>query len=154
MIGEGYPGRTSSSAPVIPGARFWGEDQLRKIRPPLVAAFAQRRAPAIGVKTGRGSRGVTVGLPAAAAGIVPAAVFNEAHHILQRVPQKYADFMGKRPFPAETAAQLFQQRTAAVGRRIAPLLQKRPDGRLRQNLPEPGRPIDIQHSGARAGTDV
>ena len=38
-----------------------------------------------------GGIGVTIGFPAAAAGEVAARIFDKAHHIVERIAQKYAD---------------------------------------------------------------
>mgnify|MGYP000169942468 CR=1 FL=1 len=42
-----------------------------------------------------GGTGITIGFPAAAAGEVAARIFDKAHHIVERIAQKYADLMGE-----------------------------------------------------------
>ena len=61
-----------------------------------------------------GGTGITIGFPAAAAGEVAARIFDKAHHIVERIAQKYADLMGEISLAAEPAGQLPQKRRVVV----------------------------------------
>ena len=54
-------------------------------------------------KTLLGSHRVSIGLPAATAGIVSALVLDESHHIFQRITEEYANFVRKVLLQAEAA---------------------------------------------------
>lgn len=86
-----------------------GGDQFRDLHAPQKALFAPHSTLTVLFKPPLGGCGVAVGLPASAAGVVPAAVADKAYHILQRIPQKYADLMGKFLLQTETVRKLFQQ---------------------------------------------
>ena len=62
-----------------------------------------------------GGGGVAIGLPAPAAGKALAPVPDKAHHILQRIAQKYPDLVGeirRLRRAAQPQAELVQQRVA------------------------------------------
>ena len=67
------------------------------------------------IKIGPGLFRVSIGLPAAAAGVVPTPVFNEAHYIRQGIAQKQANLMGIVLFQTEPAGQLLQQKSRISG---------------------------------------
>ena len=62
---------------------------------------------------------VPVGFPAAAAGKVPAAVFNKAHHVAQGVAQKNADLMREFGRAAQSARKLGEP-----GRAVGPFCRQ------------------------------
>ena len=66
------------------------------------------------VKVALGGVGVPVGLPAAAAGEVPALVADEADDVGQGVTQEHPDLVGE-AVPAQPVGQLVQQGLAAGG---------------------------------------
>ena len=93
-----------------------------------------------------GSIGVTIGFPAAAAGEVAARIFDKAHHIVKRIAQKYADFMGKIGLAAEPAGQLPQKRRVVVRllrQSVAFLAQEIPHLRLGQHSAELALAVDV-----------
>ena len=93
-----------------------------------------------------GGIGVTIGFPAAAAGEVAARIFDKAHHIVKRIAQKYADFMGKIGLAAEPAGQLLQKQRVVVRllrQSVAFLAQKVPHLRLGQHSAELALAVDV-----------
>ena len=99
-------------------------------------------------KQALGGIAVAVGLPAAAAGEVAALIFDEAHHIGERIAQKYADLMGKLCFAAQPPRHLPQQRFAvAIFREgIALLCQKRTDIFVRQHFAQTALAVHIDRT--------
>ena len=77
-----------------------------------------RRALGKLVKVLPGGGGVAVGLPATAAGKALAPVPDKAHHVLQRIAQKYPDLVGeihRFRSAAQPQAELIQQGAAVRG---------------------------------------
>ena len=85
----------------------------------------------------------------AAAGKVPAMVFNKADHIPERVSQEYADLMGKLRLRPQTVSKLFQQ-AVQVCPRISGLRQKALVSIIRQHLLQAIMPV--HKDDHRAGT--
>ena len=105
-------------------------------------------------KQALGGIAVTIGLPAAAAGKVAALILDEAHHIGERVAQKYADLMRKLCLAAQPPRQLPQQRFAVVrpfGQTVAFLHQKCADILIRKHFAQAVLPVDIDQIPVGAG---
>ena len=79
-------------------------------------------------------------------------VFDKAHHVLQGIAQKHADFMGKFPLQAQPPGQLPQQALAVLIRLIPLPCQKGAVGWLREDRPEPSGPVQVDQTSTRLRT--
>ncbi|CAN4039685.1 DUF1934 domain-containing protein, partial [Dysosmobacter welbionis] len=127
-------------------------DQLRDGRalPELLTAGGS--AAAVLIETLLCRLRVAVGLPVSAAGVVPAPVPDEAHHILQGVAQKDADLMGEFPLQAQPPGKLPQQLLTALIRPIPLPRQKGAGGWLREDRPKPSGPVQVDQTSTRLRT--